>query len=69
MAWNDDLRTARDNLATRIRELSTRVATDHSLDGESLSLLQYQIQICKEMIPQLNRMIDGPVEVRSRGKT
>ena len=68
MAWTDDLKTARDRYATQLKDIAENPAPSYSLDGESVSMMEYQAFII-DKIATLNRLIDGPFEVRSIART
>ena len=75
MTYIDDLKTARDNLATRIKDLTAQPKPNYSIDGQTVSWGDYLRQLLasqKEIeaaIVDAELASDGPFEVISQGFT
>lgn len=75
MTYIDDLTTARDNLAARIKDLTAQPKPNYSIDGQTVSWGDYLRQLLasqKEIeaaIVAAQLASDGPFEVISQGFT
>lgn len=75
MTYIDDLKTARDNLATRIKDLTSQHKPNYSIDGQTVSWGDYLRQLLasqKEIeaaIVDAELASDGPFEIISQGFT
>lgn len=75
MTYIDDLKTARDNLATRIKDLTAQHKPNYSIDGQTVSWGDYLRQLLasqKEIeaaIVDAELASDGPFEIISQGFT
>ena len=75
MTYLDDLTTARDNLAARIKDLTAQPKPNYSIDGQTVSWGDYLRQLLasqKEIeaaIVDAELASDGPFEIISQGFT
>lgn len=75
MTYIDDLTTARDNLAARIKDLTAQPKPNYSIDGQTVSWGDYLRQLLasqKEIeaaIVDAELASDGPFEIISQGFT
>jgi len=70
MGYLDDLATARDNLAAKLAEVSANPKPSYSIDGQSVSWVEYY-KFLADQIARLNAQINmgEPFEELSRGVT
>ena len=75
MAYIDDLKTARDNLATQIKDVTAQPKPNYSIDGQTVGWGDYLRQLLaaqKEIeaaIVDAELASDGPFEIISQGFT
>ena len=70
MAYTDDLRTARDQMAARLKDITVSPKPSYSIDGQSISWGDYIAQLT-DGLARLDGLISGgePFEVVSQGIT
>lgn len=75
MTYIDDLTTARDNVAARIKDLTAQPKPNYSIDGQTVSWGDYLRQLLaaqqeiEAAIVAAQLASDGPFEVISQGFT
>jgi len=71
-SYEDNLRTARENIAARLAEITASPKPSYSIDGQSVSWTEYSnslVQQLKEVNQQLQEIESGneePWEIRQR---
>ncbi len=70
MAAIDDLTTARDQVAARIKEITASANPDYSEDGASYSKAQYLVILVQRLqeLQKAIQVLSGPFLLRSRAK-
>lgn len=68
--YAEHLRTARDNYAAALAEISTNPKPSYSVDGQNMSWTEYQAFIVEKLmlLNQALSVADGPWQVKSRGR-
>ena len=61
----ENLATARDQVALRIKEVTSSPKPDYSIDGKSVSWASYLDMLLRQYA-ELEKLANGPWEVRSR---
>lgn len=64
----ENLRTARDNVALLIKQITENPKPNYSIDGKSVSWADY-LRTLTEQFKTLEALANGPYEVRSRAVT
>lgn len=57
MAYIDDLKTARDNMAARLKDVTAAPKPSYDVDGQKVSWTEY-IRLLAEGVERLNAVID-----------
>lgn len=60
-----NLETARNNIAAIIAQITASPKPNYSVDGESISWADY-LRTLTEQLREIDKLADGPYEVRSR---
>lgn len=72
MSYIDDLRTARESAAARLKEVLAAPKPSYSIDGQQVSWTQYT-EMLRRMVAQLTQDIadaeaaEDPYEIHTRG--
>ncbi len=61
----ENLQTARDNVALRIKQITESPKPSYSIDGKSVSWTEYLDMLLRQF-RELEALANGPFEVRSR---